>query len=128
MPIGKEWPQCCFHHQLHLCLVAYVGNFKLAGPTKNLKKGWALLRGGILIEPEQPIGPEGRVYLGCRQIVSSVKLPNGGVATVTAYDMEAFLEQCVEKYLACSSANPLYQAHTRFSTTPEGMIIHPRYA
>ena len=54
-----------------MALVSYVDDFNLAGPTHYLKNGWALLRGGLSIEPEQPIGPEGRVYLGCRQHVLS---------------------------------------------------------
>ena len=42
-PIGPEWPSCYFHPQHQLFLVIYVDDFKLAGPTANLKKGWALL-------------------------------------------------------------------------------------
>ena len=72
---------------------------KLAGPINNLKKGWAFLRGGLVIEPEALIGAEGRVHLGCRQIVSSVKRPNGGMAFTMTYDMEDFLYSCIQKYL-----------------------------
>ena len=49
----------------------YVDEFKMSRSSKESKKSWALIRGGLSIEPEQPIGPEGRVYLGCRQHVLS---------------------------------------------------------
>ncbi|MFM7986276.1 MAG: hypothetical protein ACKPKO_43880, partial [Candidatus Fonsibacter sp.] len=39
------------------------------------------------------------VYLGCRHIISSVKLVAGHVVTTTmAYDMEDFLRSCLERY------------------------------
>ena len=65
VPVGQEWPSCYKHPDLQLFLVIYVDDFKLAGPEKNLAKGWKLLRGGLSIEAEKRIGPSGLVYLGC---------------------------------------------------------------
>ena len=57
-----------------------------------------MLRQGLHIEPEKRIDETGAVYLGCRHVVSSVKLPNGTTATTMTYDMEYFLQSCIEQY------------------------------
>eukprot|EP00972_Heterocapsa_arctica_P073564 10864119-Heterocapsa_arctica.AAC.1 len=44
LPVSEEWPSCYYHEKLKLHLVIYVDDFKLAGPTCNLKKGWSLLQ------------------------------------------------------------------------------------
>eukprot|EP00972_Heterocapsa_arctica_P112592 16432675-Heterocapsa_arctica.AAC.1 len=59
--VSEEWPSCYVHDKFKLHLVIYVDDFKLAGPTCNLKKGWSLLMEGLTIEPPTPVG----VYLGC---------------------------------------------------------------
>ena len=64
----------------------------MAGSRKNLPLGWKLLRQGFDIEPEKRIDENGVVYLGCRHVVSSVKLPNGTTAMTMTYDMEDFLQ------------------------------------
>ncbi|MFM7977925.1 MAG: hypothetical protein ACKPKO_01305, partial [Candidatus Fonsibacter sp.] len=61
----------------------------MSGPKNNILVGWKALRGGgIHIEPEQRIGDKGAVYLGCRHIVTSLKLASGRVVTTMTYDME----------------------------------------
>ena len=52
------------------------------------------------IEPEQRIARAGAVYLGCRHIFSSVKLPTGAVVPTMTYDMEDFLKSFIERYRA----------------------------
>ena len=58
------------------------------------------LRQGLHIESEQRITNTGAVYLGCRHIVDSVKLPAGITVTTMTYDMEDFLKLCIERYCA----------------------------
>ena len=38
-------------------------------------------------------------YLGCRQIVSSMRLPYSGISLTSMYDSEDVLGSCVPKYL-----------------------------
>ena len=85
VPIGPEWPPCCYHPKLSLMLSIDVDEFNMVGSKVNILVGWKLLRQGLHIEPEQRIDDEGAVYLGCRHVVSSMKLPNGGMATTMAY-------------------------------------------
>ena len=80
-------------------LSIYVGYFKLVGSKVHLLADWQLLRQGLHIEPEQRIDDKGAVYLGCRHVVFSMKLPNGGMATATTYDIEDFLKLCITRYL-----------------------------
>ena len=76
-------------------LIIYVDDFKLAGTEANLEKGWALLRTKLNIGPEGPLG----MYLGCNQKREQITLHGGILANCVIYDMESFLEQCVNKYL-----------------------------
>ena len=80
-------------------LSIYVGYFKLVGSKVHLLADWQLLRQCLHIEPEQRIDDKGAVYLGCRHVVFSMKLPNGGMATATTYDIEDFLKLCITRYL-----------------------------
>ena len=70
---------------------------RLQGLRRIYLYGWKLLRQGLHIDPEQRIDEKGVVYLGCRHVVSSLKLPNGGMATTKTYDMEDFLKSCIDK-------------------------------
>ena len=73
-------------------LTIYVDDFKLAGLKANISHGWKILRQGLHIEPEQRITVAGAVYLGCKHIVNSVRLPTGAAVTTMTYDMEDFLK------------------------------------
>ena len=94
-PVGAEWPSVYFHHELKLLLIIYVDDFKMAGPESNLEAGWALLRTKLNIGPEGPLG----MYLGCNQRREQMTLYGGILANVVIYDMESFLEQCVQRYV-----------------------------
>ena len=59
-----EWRSCYLHTRLNLFLVVYVDDFKLAGPAKNLKEGWALIRRKVNTEEPTPLGK----YLGCQHV------------------------------------------------------------
>ena len=106
-----------FHEELKLALSIYVDDFKLAGPTDALAKGWALLLEKIELEDPGPVG----LYLGCQQQRLEVMTPQGVPLGVMIYDMEAFLDQCIAKYLSCPGARPLSTAHTPFLTRTEAV-------
>ena len=73
----------------------YVDDFKISGPTCNLKRGWALLMEGLTIETPTPVG----VYLGCGHEVGTIKTVGGVIAQTVTYNMEDFLASCVERYV-----------------------------
>ena len=54
--VDGGWVSCCWHDGRALFLIIYVNDFMLSGPVRNLQKGWALLRKGLVIEPESRIG------------------------------------------------------------------------
>ena len=57
-----EGQECLFFHkELSLTLLVYVDDFKLAGPKKNLEKGWAAIRREVNMEPPTDLSR----YLGC---------------------------------------------------------------
>ena len=76
----------------HLCSLSTLTTFKMAGLKATISYGWKILRQGLLIESEQRITSAVAVYLGCRHIVTSVKLPAGITVTTMTYDMEGFLK------------------------------------
>jgi hypothetical protein len=62
----KNWRSCFWHPQLKLFLVVYVDDFKMAGPTANLKIAWDRIASVIKMEPPAPVDR----YLGCHHRVS----------------------------------------------------------
>eukprot|EP00974_Lingulodinium_polyedra_P017211 1668440-Lingulodinium_polyedra.AAC.1 len=86
------------HAELQLFLVIYVDDFKLSGPTGNLAEGWRLLRSGLSIEPEQRYTADGVTYLGCTIERTEFTLPGGQKGTAITYNMEKFVDSCVEAY------------------------------
>ena len=110
-PLGEEWPSLYFHPEMRLLLVIYVDDLKMAGPTAQLPKAWAMLRKELRLEEETPLG----LYLGCRiskgEAVLHRKTP---VQTVT-YDMETYLDLdlTVKKYCDVTGFDP-----SKFRTVP----------
>ena len=80
-------------------LSIYVDDFKLAGKKAHLPTGWKMRMQGIQVKPEQRVDATGAVYLGCRHLVSSIKLPLGRIATTMTYDVEDLLKSCKQRYL-----------------------------
>ncbi|MCP3869062.1 MAG: hypothetical protein GY703_13365, partial [Gammaproteobacteria bacterium] len=78
-----------------MLLVIYVDDFKMAGPEKNMAIGWQLLRKGLKIDPETPLG----LYLGSKQSMVEHTLPDGTKLRGVMDDMQAFAESCVNRYL-----------------------------
>jgi hypothetical protein len=109
-PIGIEWPSVYWNAKLQLILVVYVDDFKLAGPKKHLPGAWAALRDGLNIEPEAALG----MYLGCQCTKGTIDLPDGGKANSMVYDMESFLEQCIERYMVATK----YKKKLKDAATP----------
>ena len=97
-PIGPEWPSCYWNDELKVFLAIYVDDFKMAGPQKNVKIGWNLLRKGLAIDKESSFDEKGTVYLGCRTVKSQIKLPDGTLATAISYGMKEFLQSCLKTY------------------------------
>jgi len=79
-------------------LSIYVDDVNVVGLTANISHGWKILRQGLHIESEQRINGTGAVYLGCRHILSTVRLPAGVTLTTITYDMEDFLKSCIARY------------------------------
>ncbi len=104
-PIGPEWPSCYWHQPLGLFLVVYVDDFILAGPQDTIKKGWKLMRQGLVIEPEKLV----ELFLGCMRIREERRLSSGvKVTTMTS---------CVDLYLELAPPG------TRLKTVPTPFLI-----
>ena len=79
-------------------LTVYVDDFKLAGPEKNLKRGWELLDKVLTLEEAGPKGRQAGRYLGCDHIKKTMTLGGREVTTMT-YDMEDYLRGIVNDYV-----------------------------
>ena len=110
--LGPDWPSVFFHPELKLLLSIYVDDFKLAGPTENLAKGWALLRTELQIGPESDTG----MYLGCNVIKHEILLPDKMPARAVTYDMEFFLEQCIARYVQVAGGDIHFRGHNSVTT------------
>ena len=83
-----------YHKKLQLLLVVFVDDLKMAGPEKNLKKGWDMLRPKLRIEMETELG----LYLGCMIKKGEASLHDGTKVKTVGYDMSDLLKMTVEKY------------------------------
>ena len=59
--LPEMWQSVFYHDDLKLLLVIYVDDFKLAGPTENLKKGWETISSKVDIGSPEPYDR----YFGC---------------------------------------------------------------
>ena len=59
-----------------------------------MEAGWKLIAERIEIEPPTPFG----LYLGVKQHLVDMTLPDGSQAKGMEYEMSDFLRQCVQKY------------------------------
>ena len=100
----ENWPSCFFHPELKLVLIVYVDDFKMAGPSANLAKGWASLRGEIKMGDPEPFGR----YLGCdhqlldasdlQKLSKAIEFPVSKDARGMAYDMGGCLALAVARF------------------------------
>ena len=109
------WRSCFWHPRLRLFLVVYVDDFKLSGPSKNLKEGWELIRRSI--RTDEPHSPG--LFLGCKHNVFEKTLPECGTKVRgMGYDMEDFLRSCVDRYRELTGVTVLRKAVTPFLPEP----------
>ena len=54
--LPEIWQSIFYHPELDLLLVIYVDDFKMAGPTNNLAKGWKTIESVIDMDPPEPFG------------------------------------------------------------------------
>ena len=91
-----EWRSVYWHPELKLVLMVYVDDFKLAGPTGNLEKGWTAIR-KVITFGEDPCDV-GRC-LGCHHRVGTKTLEDGTKVRTMQYDMTDFMKSCVSRYV-----------------------------
>ena len=66
------WKSVFYHPELKLLLVVYVDDFKMAGPSSNLKKGWELIGSVLDMDTAEALGR----YFGCEHFEElDVRLP-----------------------------------------------------
>ena len=124
----NTWKSTYWHPKLKLLLVVYVDDFRMSGPAKALAKGWETITKHINISTPEKSGK----FLGCAHLRSRELIPQGGDPwskydesilrkegvwkNVMTYDMEPFLQQCVEKCceLASLSKSALKTVDTPF--------------
>ena len=71
--------------------MAYVDDFKMAGPSANFAKGWSLIRQKIKIDEPHAVTK----CLGCEHLVRDTNV--GGVSVKRMeFSMRPFFEQCVD--------------------------------
>jgi hypothetical protein len=99
--LGAEWPSTVARAELKLLLTVYVDDFKLAGPSGNLSRGWDLLKKRL------DIGEATSTRLGCDQKEQTFLIDG----TAIARDMEAFLEHRAKRYQELSGGVAMKTAH-----------------
>ena len=76
-------------------LMVYVDDFKLAGPSGNLAKGWQLIKSKVTLGKDGP--SKMGLCLGCHH-ERFYRTYNGKKVTGVRYNMQHSLEQAVEHY------------------------------
>ena len=82
-----------------------------------------MLRNLLNIEPEIDVG----MYLGCTLRKGESRLKDGSRVSTMTYDMESFLEQCVEKYQDIAGQKMVFK-HVATPSLPEDTKQHPARA
>ena len=116
-----NWPSCYWHPEHKLFLVIYVDDFKMAGPKDKLHLGWDLIKRdsktttGLNIESPGPLG----LFLGCKHEQSERVLPGTSTKVrVMEYNMEEFLQSCVDRYKELTGVQYMRKAETPFISEP----------
>jgi len=110
-----SWRSCFWHPKLRLFLVVYVDDFKLSGPSENMKEGWEMIRRSI--KTDEPHAPG--LFLGCRHNTFEKTLPECGTKVRgMEYDMEDFIRSCVDRYRELTGVTILRRAATPFLPEP----------
>ena len=119
MSVGFEpvpnWRSCFWHPRLRLFLVVYVDDFKLSGPTSNLREHWGLIRKGLKTDVHHSVG----LFLGCNHVHIEKTLPDTGAKVRgIEYDMSNFLRSCVDRYKELTGVTLMSKATTPFLSEP----------
>jgi hypothetical protein len=111
----RPWRSCFCDEELKLFLVVYINDFKLSGPSANLKKGWAMIHKLVKTGMPSTLG----FFLGCRHDTFTRTLPDSDVvARGIDYNMEDFLRSSVERYEELAGVTVLRRATTPFIDEP----------
>ena len=105
-----DWNSMYWHSKLFFLLMVYVDDFKVSGPFENMNEGWELIRTSIKTDEPSPPGK----CLGCNHVIKEVSI-NGKKVRRMIYDMEQFMVQCVETYLAAAGKT---RASFKYAATP----------
>lgn len=110
----ESWQSCYWHPNLRLFLVVYVDDFKMSGPVKNLSRGWEIIKKEIQIE-----SPEGaHLFLGCIHERAEFDLGEGKTARGVVYNMESYLESCIEWYKTLAQEVTVNPIKLKYVSTP----------
>ena len=105
-----DWRSTYWHPELKLCLMVYVDDFKMSGPSNNFAKGWSMLRQKIKTDEPHAVTK----CLGCEHLVCDTNV--GGVSVKQMeYNMRPFFEQCVD---SCLTLTKKYISTLKPAKTP----------
>jgi hypothetical protein len=90
----KNWRSTYFDESRKAILVIYVDDFKLSAPIKLIDGIWAELKKNLNLDTPIPSGK----YLGCDHKITRCISETNGTLNVIEYDMEGFLNACVDRY------------------------------
>ena len=108
-----------------MVLSVYVDDFKLAGPARNVEKGWKLLASDLELDPPQPLS----LYLGCIHERSEVRAKSAPIRVIGGC-LEVFggalrriipVGPTADSRFLCESGNPVYARVS--STSSSGSSI-----
>ena len=84
--LPEIWQSIFYHAELDLLLVIYVDDFKMAGPSDHLAKGWETISSVIDMDPAEVAGR----YFGCNHFEErQVKLPREAHPFAYVFDKES---------------------------------------
>ena len=101
-----------------------MDDFKLAGPSGIVGKGWELIKQGLKLEPPTGLG----TFLGCRHHQREVTLADGSQVKLMEQEMHQFMRSCVKRYEELAPSIRLKDVDTPFlpedqATAPAGTPV-----
>ena len=120
-----NWRGCYFHAELHIFLIIYVDDFKMAGPRAVLPHAWTLLREVIDMDDPTPFG----LFLGCKHTITTTTVPTAPrPVKMIEYDVEGYLAKAVEDYKQGTGNKTLQSRPTPFINTTSADDVSTPYA
>ena len=98
-------------------MCVYVDDFKLSGPTEHHDTVWALLGEKIDLSEHTAV----KSYLGCQHDAIEKTLADGTLVKGISYNMEEFIDSCLERYQSLSPSGKVIfkPARTPFASDQE---------